>query len=988
MKRNISLLFFSLLMGMNCLFSQALRDETKIGSNLLNRMAEHPDEKQPIWIVLTDKVDIEAMDAEFYARKASLKERTYTVITTLQQKAASTQGPLIAFLKSRKEISAEEIRPFWITNLIMVNASPETIDLLSLRNDVESLTWDSPVYLEPFRVNSVETPGMRTPGGTESGLRAIKAPFMWGLGYTGNGQIVMSIDTGVDPDHPAIDNQYRGNFVPASQAWHDPGGNTTIPSDCDQHGTHTVGTMVGLDESTQDTIGVAFGASWIASPGICTNGDRISAFQWSLNPDNNVNTTNDMPGAINNSWYDPNLTDECLPTNAYKLVLDACEAAGIAVVFSAGNEGPGVSTITMPKNISTSLVNVFCVGNLNGNLATLPIASSSSRGPSDCGGTGSLLIKPEVSAPGTDVRSCIPGAGYANFTGTSMAAPHVCGAIMLLREAFPTITGTEVKLALYYSCTDLGAAGEDNNYGMGIINLEGAYNYLIQQGFVPYVPANNYNASVLSIGNIQAASCNNSINPAILVKNNGDSVITSMNIHYSLNTGFSDTLVWTGTLLQGNQTAVPVPAIAVTPNSYTLTVEIKYVNGLPDDKPIDNAIGQDFLILNSQPVSVSSTNICTGNTATLTGTPPNGQGTVVWYNSLTSTSPVATGNSFNTPVLTASTTYYADAIQTAQTGKLDTTGGGGNHTNDAHYLIFDALAPFTLKSVEVFSYTAGQRTIQVRDQNGAVLDEVTVNIPTGMQTVTLNLNVPIGNNLQLGVSGLSDMFRNNSGPSYPYTVNGIVNIKTSSATTNPGDFYYYFFKWQIEWSNPCGRVPATVNVGQGLNATASASSTVVDLATSGQVNFTSSGTGVNAWNWAFGDGGVSTLQNPTHTYTTTGNYQVQVTATDNFTCEDTDTLNVNVINTTDITDGISGIGIFRLVPNPSNGLFSLELTLNEKQNAAIEITDVLGRILYCIPATSYYKDIIPLDLQMYPSGVYWIRIHLGKKEIALKAIKE
>ncbi|MCB0564096.1 MAG: S8 family serine peptidase, partial [Phaeodactylibacter sp.] len=81
----------------------------------------------------------------------------------------------------------------------------------------------------------------------------------------------------------------------------------------------------------------------------------------------------------------------------------------------------------------------------------------------------------------TSIRSCLAGGGYASWDGTSMAAPHVTGAVLLLKEAFPYLPGEELMLALYFSCTDLGAPGEDNNYGMGLINVPAAYQYLIDQ---------------------------------------------------------------------------------------------------------------------------------------------------------------------------------------------------------------------------------------------------------------------------------------------------------------------------------------------------------------------------------------------------------------------------------------------------------------------------------------------------------------------------
>jgi subtilisin family serine protease len=444
--------------------------------NELDRAAAINEPVQAL-VVLSDQVDIQTMDRELYAQKASMNYRAYAVITQLQEKAESTQGDLLAYLNAQPTTAVLSFKSFWVINMVVVKATPSALLELSRRVDVgymdldAFLDWDRPVE---------RAPGPRlVPGGTEPGLRAINAPLMWAAGYTGAGRIVMNIDTGVDVTHPALSYKWRGNHVPASQAWIDPGGGTTTPNDCDDHGTHTMGIMTGLATATSDTIGVAFGAEWIAAKTICTSphtSNSIAAFQWAMDPDGNPGTITDMPDAIGNSWYDPSATD--CGTSVYKPVFDAVEAAGIAIVFSCGNAGPGASSITIPKNINTTLVNVFSVGNLNGNDPNYPIASTSSRGPSICGGTGSLLIKPEVSAPGTSVRSSIIGGGYDYFSGTSMACPHVVGAIALLKEAHPNKTGAEIKLALYNTAWEVpadGTPGEDNNYGMGLIDVWAAH---------------------------------------------------------------------------------------------------------------------------------------------------------------------------------------------------------------------------------------------------------------------------------------------------------------------------------------------------------------------------------------------------------------------------------------------------------------------------------------------------------------------------------
>ena len=427
-------------------------------------------------VILKDGVDIKALNQHLYAQKASLEERAHTVISTLKLKADMTQPYLIEFLKQKPASEVIQYKQFWVANIIMVEAIPSVLMELSRRDDVASmdldtiLDWDRPVSSAPAPQYS--------PNSSEPGLRAIKAHLMWEIGYTGSGVIVMNIDTGVDGNHPALAARWRGNQpgVPSSTAWFEPSTASTFPFDSSVHGTHTMGTIAGLDPATNDTTGVAPGAHWIAASTFTASNytsATIAAFQWAMDPDGNPFSTEDMPIAIGCSWTDG--TGGSCATSAYNAVFRSVEAAGIAVVFSAGNNGPGSSSVPSPKNININLVNVFTTGSVDGNNPSFPIANSSSRGPSTCGKTGSLLIKPEVSAPGVRVRSCAPFTSYSYKSGTSMACPHVVGAIALLKEAHPTRTGYELKMALYQTAVDLGAPGEDNDYGRGIIDVYAAY---------------------------------------------------------------------------------------------------------------------------------------------------------------------------------------------------------------------------------------------------------------------------------------------------------------------------------------------------------------------------------------------------------------------------------------------------------------------------------------------------------------------------------
>ncbi len=451
----------------------------------------NPIEYTRVLILLSDRVDIESLDRELYRINAPLDYRAQTVVTTLRNKAEQTQGALLNYLDSEKKNGkVKQIISYWITNLVFIEATSDVLHNLTKRDDIELLDLDAIIELDkPMQDEyTLNNTGTET---AETGLKVIKADVLWRLGFTGAGRTVMHIDTGVDGLHPALGPRWWGNNgKPWYHTWFDPIAPTSsAPFDCGSHGTHTMGIMCGRNSASGDTVGVAPDARWMAAgvtdcPGASYPSMNIAAYQWAMDADSNAATTF-MPDAISCSWQDPTVAGTAQCNSIYVPTLNALEAAGIAVCFSAGNSGSGASTITPPKNINTDSVNVFSVGAVDGNTSGTPIASFSSRGPSICGGTGTLLIKPEVSAPGVNVRSSLPNNTYGNNSGTSMASPHVAGAIALLKQVAPNMTGRQIKAILFSTATDLGAAGEDNTYGKGLINLEAAFQ---QMGAFPLNP--------------------------------------------------------------------------------------------------------------------------------------------------------------------------------------------------------------------------------------------------------------------------------------------------------------------------------------------------------------------------------------------------------------------------------------------------------------------------------------------------------------------
>ncbi len=438
-------------------------------------------------IMLNDQFDTETFKMQMNMSNSTVRQRHAYVINSLREIASRSQAPLLADLETlTRQGMAADVRGWWIVNAITGDLSAAAIHNIARHESVEGIyLWEEPTLIKPIGPIGAE-PEPPAAARVETGLQVINAHQVWALGYTGAGRLVANIDTGVDGTHPALASRWRGNNgQPADECWLDTAnpGNPS-PYDSDGHGTHTMGTMTGLGASTGDTIGVAFGAQWIAARAIVTGGNVILAFQWLADPDGDPLTIDDVPDVISNSW---GYHDFTCPQTVWAMI-DNCEAAEVAVIFAAGNRltgDPYVESVWAPASRITTPFNTFSVGAVNGNSGTLPIADFSARGPSQCDHS---TIKPEVVAPGVDVRSSVPGGGYqqSGWSGTSMACPHVAGAIALLRQYNPNASVDTLKWALWQSARDLGSVGEDNNYGKGIINVRAALD-LVPANDLPYI---------------------------------------------------------------------------------------------------------------------------------------------------------------------------------------------------------------------------------------------------------------------------------------------------------------------------------------------------------------------------------------------------------------------------------------------------------------------------------------------------------------------
>ena len=360
----------------------------------------------------------------------------------------------------------------------------------------------------------------------EWGLGAIHADQAYAAGYTGKGIKLGIFDQPVYAKHPefAGENKVINLVTEGIREYTDPyipvkkgdtfryDGTPSVDSDgtLGSHGTHVGGIAAGSRDGG-------------AMHGVAFNAQIISAENGDPGPEDGIILGNDgavyqagwdalvASGAriINNSWgigitekfeeggYDPAYPHFTVndaqkqfdqikqilgtkPGGAYQGAIDAARS-GVVTIFAAGNDGNLNNPDAMAglayfvPEIAPNWLSVASLQDPS-NSGDYSISTFSSR----CGYTASFC----VSAPGTRVySSVIEGTsvenlttGYAKYSGTSMAAPHVAGSVAVLMERFPYLNGAQVAEVLKTTATDMGAPGIDALYGWGMINLGKAIN--------------------------------------------------------------------------------------------------------------------------------------------------------------------------------------------------------------------------------------------------------------------------------------------------------------------------------------------------------------------------------------------------------------------------------------------------------------------------------------------------------------------------------
>ena len=415
-------------------------------------------------------------------RGTDRKAAVVNELTRINRNTMQGVAPALDALKAQGLITNFEVNP--ISNTVTY----------SVRDDVAGAAWKAVNAVDGIgqimRDREVKLIGladvqegqrilMQVPDAVELGDKTVEwnvdkvgAPDVWKQGVTGAGVTVGIVDTGVDANHPALKSKYRGTAADGTMDhnynFFDAVAGKKEAYDDNKHGTHVAGTVLGSTDS--HVFGAAPDAKFIASKILSGSGSGtldgvMKGLAWMLAPTDSNGQNADpskAPDIVSNSWGTGNGRDQ-----SFRKLLQAFLAAGIEPVFAAGNSGPRTGTLGAPG----SSPEVISVGATDRNDK---VAGFSSRGPSPIKDDKGSDRKPDISAPGHQINSTIPGGGTAAFSGTSMATPLVSGVIALMLSKYKDLTHDEIVQAITTSAVDIDAPGYDYNTGHGRIDAKAA----------------------------------------------------------------------------------------------------------------------------------------------------------------------------------------------------------------------------------------------------------------------------------------------------------------------------------------------------------------------------------------------------------------------------------------------------------------------------------------------------------------------------------
>lgn len=453
----------------------ALTPQAEIAPGLLEEVAQG---ETSFWVILRTQADL----APLRSKNLSRSERGLQVFDTLQSAAEFSQASLLRYLAS----AGYPAESFWIINAVHVSGPASLVTELARRSDVARLEGEHAYQL----IGAQPDASPASPSAYDNwGLEKTGAPQVWSEYFDrGEGIVVASIDTGVQYDHPALVRQYRG-ALPGGGFNHNYSWFNAIddsycangyPCDMEGHGTHVMGIMVGETVDLVHQTGMAPAARWISVRACtytsCTDQNLLRAAQWLLAPTDlaGANPRPELrPDIINNSWGGGGST----PDEFFRAVVSAWSAAGIFSTFSAGN------VTSDPSTCSSLFYPAYYPESVAVGGTAVDDSFYYASGYHTAFGPGPALYgsetKPDLSAPAESVLSSYKNSSYATLSGTSMASPHVAGAVALVWSSAPKYRGDIPRTlallqggAVDLDDTHCGGTPQNNNvFGEGRLDI-------------------------------------------------------------------------------------------------------------------------------------------------------------------------------------------------------------------------------------------------------------------------------------------------------------------------------------------------------------------------------------------------------------------------------------------------------------------------------------------------------------------------------------
>lgn len=379
----------------------------------------------------------------------------------MKEIALNSQQDIVRFITALPMDHATMGGQYWIFNGFHLQVTRDVIEALARRDDVLFIADNSIIQIENY------IPGEQDPKTAEWNIQKVMADSCWNAGCSGLGVILGFVDTGVLVTHEALNGKWLSPY------WLDAVNGQATPYDDNGHGTSVAGVACGGDGPGPlvNDIGVAYGAKIIPTKAFDSNGSgQTTGIDSCLQYLANLRLSGVLLRVVNNSWGSGG-------TNLHWWnIMVNLKTIGVLPACAVGGSGPGSGTVGVPASYPT----VIGAGATD---ASDNIASFSSRGPAPDQNPWNdtaywyystwNLLKPDVSAPGVNIRSSYNNGNYVNMSGASFAIPHVTGGVALFCEKDSTLSVADLYYLFRAYCDQpsQGVPYPNMNYGWGRINL-------------------------------------------------------------------------------------------------------------------------------------------------------------------------------------------------------------------------------------------------------------------------------------------------------------------------------------------------------------------------------------------------------------------------------------------------------------------------------------------------------------------------------------